>query len=506
MKPKSCALHTKNRTRGIATLELLIAMAIGVVFISGATIISFGAQTAGLDTALTNTGLYKMVSQVEDAIASTTADWSAVATPWRSDSFYSETNTLSDISPCIKHVASGNSWQSENYRGQGIGLRTLVANVAEAVALGGDCDPIPPGEWDDPASLVTTNISGQSDATDIDANGDFVYLVTNPNASNKKDFFIFEFDSVAVMLTQRGELDIDIDGAEGLLAVDVAGNYAYAASASTTAQFMVIDVSNPVNPILTAKWQLAGVDPFGSFPQGISVYYRNGRVYIGTRETAGPELHVFDVSDPNPANWAEIGGGLELTTSVYDIFVHGDYAYLATSDNQSELCIVNVSDLTDPLLFRDCEDVPGATNMKFNTSSDQNGGGIYVLGDRVYLGLSRGQFDAAPPHDFYVLNIADQANVTLFDSANLGISGNTDNEGIVVRGNIAFIALDNPTNGLQVWNVLDPFDIKLQSTCSALNFAENTTGIDMDSNFVFLSNGSNAEIRVIYDQSTTCPL
>ena len=489
--------------KGIATIEILIALALGVVMLTGATLVSFGGQTAGLDTGLDNHGLFRAGTQISDAVASTTADWFADPLPWGGDLFYSQGNTVTGISPCINSITATTTWTSEKSRGLGILFETFVGSTEAVDALGGDCDPFPPGEWDDPASLVSVNINGQSDATDIDVNDYMVYLTTNPNAPNKDDFFIFEFDPVAVALIPQGVLDVDTSEDEGLMAVDVAGSYAFVAAASTTAQFQVIDVSDPFDPERVASLQLEDVDSSGSFPEGWSIYYYNDRVYVGTRETAGPEFHVIDVG--NPLSPFEVGNGLELTTSVYGIFVSGSYAYLATSDNDSELCIVNISDPTDTDIFEDCEDVAGAANMKYNSASDQNGGGMYVLGDRVYLGLSRGQFDTASPHDFYVLNAADLANITLLDSADLGINGNTTNEGIIVRGGLAFIALDDPNTGLQIWDISNPVDIELHSTCTAINFSENTTGIDMDGDYLFTSNGSNAEIRVIYDQPSTCP-
>ncbi|MBI2474282.1 MAG: hypothetical protein HYV68_01135, partial [Candidatus Taylorbacteria bacterium] len=68
---------SRFKNKGAATIELLIALAVGVIFITGAALVSFGAQTAGLDTSLTKRGLDIGSNGINDRVAAVSVGWNS---------------------------------------------------------------------------------------------------------------------------------------------------------------------------------------------------------------------------------------------------------------------------------------------------------------------------------------------------------------------------------------------------------------------------------------------
>ena len=489
-------------------MELLIAFAILSLSLTAVVLVAFGNQAYAIDTELAQRALYLAEKKLDETIGGAANDYDdflALQNSTTDFGRYTSNVTITDISECAKRVDSTISW-TQGLRNLDTILSSVVINTDASDIYEHDCATEEPGgEWDDPAVFVDENIIGQSDATAIDEFDHMIYLTTDPSAANKNDFFIYEFDPDTITLTEMSHLNTSAGFNVGLFDVDVAGNYAFVASGSTTAQLQVIDISDPLAPSVVWEVPLPGVDPTGSYPEGRSVRYHSGRVYVGTAETDGPEFHVFDVTNVNIVPPFHLGS-LELTHNVNEIIVEGDYAYLATSDNNHELMAIDVS---NPAAFNPSYH-PDVTNLGFNAPGANDGTSIYVGADRIYLGRAQNN----PPTDsFFILNksdVLDNANASdgVLGAHDIGLSNNTYVAGIRVAGKYAFLSLDQPTIGLVIYDVTDPVNIALPAPCSAYNFAENSVGIDNDSSneFLFVANSSNSEIRIIYDPDTSCPI
>jgi len=381
------------------------------------------------------------------------------------------------------------SWQ-DGLRNLSTDLVTLVASLDASLALGNDCDTEEPSAWDSPGTYDSVDLTPHGNkGTDVDVikrDGDTYALLTSDATSiAKNDFWVIDaIDPENVSILSY------INVGENLNVVDSSGDYAFVGGASTTAQFQVIDISNLGSPSVIAVEQLIGVDPGGSYPEAVSIYYHNDRVYVGTKETAGPEFHIFNVSNPsNPIH----EGSLELFHNVNDIVVRGDYAYLATSDNTGELMVIDIS---DPSFLEH----PDITGMKFDATGNYDGTALYVLGNTVYLGRER----AVAAHDFYIIDASDLDNITSVGSQDIELNPNTEIVAIVIRGDLAFLVTTDSTAGFQVWNIGDTSDIHLASACSVYNYSEKATGFDFVDNIGFVANESNDALRVIYDTPDIC--
>jgi len=485
-----------KQNKGAATLELLIAFAILIINITAVMLLISGGQSIYVDSETNSEALSFTQQRIEQARGETETNFnSIVSSPIGGINItsgpitYKATDIVTDFSPCLKQLSTQLDYKSES-RTQYVSLVTLIGSVTEALALGGDCSIEPLGggaDWDNPITATSVGIGGQG-ATDIDVHNNFIYLTSAPSAASKEDFFIYQFDPVVITLTEKSKMNVS----KGLNAVDVINDYAFTANNETSNNLKIFNISNPTSPSVIASVSLPGMTV------GIarSIFYYNNNVYIGTQYLAclscspqqNNEFHVFDVSNPASPVWR---GSFKVNHNINSIVVRNNYAYLATSDNNGEIRIYDISDPANISL----------TGL-FNAPGNENGESLFLLGNKLYLGRDR---TPAARKDFYILDISNPASPTELGSKNLGLNPNTVVVGVVVKGNLAFLALDNPTSGLQILNISNPSNIVKHTVCTTLNFSENSTALDMEGDVIFSANKSNNEIRVIKDQTSTCP-
>src|SRR3989338_2495048 len=501
----------KNTERGAATIELLIALAVGVIFITGATLVSFGAQTSGLDTGLTNEGLRLAELGTADTVASVAAAWNYTQTELTG--FYDSVTNIDDISDCMKSVDRDTTWTSEKNRGQYSSMKTLVANWAAAKANGGGCSPIPPSdEWDNPDSFGSVDLSG-ADGTGVDVRSvggiNYAFVTADPGALPAEDFMVVDVsdpDNIDPSIDVRA-----INTGLGLNGVAVGGNYAYVLQNKNTEQLQVIDITTPLNPLLIAGAATLPNITFTCPPPGSvtclagrSIAYSAQRVYVGTQylfngalpETKNNEFHIYDVSSPSSPVWL---GSLNVNHNVNDIEIDGNYAYLATSDDVGELTIVDISNPAFPT-------IAGKFDAKkmLGGASDEDGWSVDVVATIAYLGRERVN-DSDEERDFYILDVSNPSLVTIVGSKLVGMTPGSDIyvSGVAKQGNFAFISTTDSNEPFYVIDITNPANPINHSTCG-LNFSQVTRGLKYFDNFIFTVNRSNDILRIIYDQPTAC--
>jgi len=475
--------------RGVSIIEILIALAILTLTISAVIIVLFGNQSLAVDTQTNVEALAKAQSQLEEARALAATDFFEVEDlPAAPDDIYQKKLEVKDRSECQKEAISTVSWQ-QGERDLEVSLSTLFSDLGIALAMGGDCDSTPPGDWDNPYSAVSVGFGGQG-ATDIDAEDSRIYITSDPSPPGGEDLFIYDFNPATLTLTERSKENV---GA-GLLALDVADGYAYAVNDGNTSQLFVIDVTDPSDPGTPITRTL----PLAPTAVGRSIYYYDHFVYIGTQYLACPpactpqqnnELHIYDVTNPLDPIWR---GSEKVNHNINDIVVRDGYAYLATSNDSGEVMLYDVSDPTNPN--------PAGV---FNAGGVKDATALYLLGNRLYVG--RADVTSAGEYDFYILDVSDPTtNPTALGWKHLGMHNNSVVQGIVVKNSLAFLALDDSTVSFRILDVGDPDNITDHTLCSTVNTSENSSAIDMDNDHVFTANRSNDELRVIRDQATAC--
>ena len=199
-----------------------------------------------------------------------------------------------------------------------------------------------------------------------------------------------------------------------------------------------------------------------------------------------PEFHIFDVSTATIPE--EKGSGIALGTSVYGIVVRDQgsrrLAYLVTTNNSKELIVL---DVTNPASI-----VP-LTGAYTNLPGDKDGRSIYVVGNRVYLGLESGG-----GADLYVLD----ASTVLTTTTGLPIIGEVEMgagvNAIRVSGSLAFLATTLANDEFQVWNIrdsaspwgVDTDPIKLPNKLVG--------GIDYENPYIYAGSQATTPLQILY--------
>lgn len=450
---------------GFSTIELLLAFTIGMLFLTAALILIVNqpgggqqfrlnnSQEVTFDTTLDSGG----INSIEQNLASTTA---ALEINWhtrflstiRIDQGYAQNPpTIVDISPCLKLVTVDVLWTSLGSRAREQKLSTLKSNTREAKALGGDCDALPlTHTWTRPRLVGSTTLSTTTPLA-LDILAPFAYLTDSAGLLKIAPLAGAASSSFLSSDYNTGTTVFDLDVARQTNPITgEERTYVFAARNSTTSQFQVIDVTDPLTPVsLPAMTMTFGGSnpPRGSFPQGWRLAYYDNKVYALSRETAGYELHIFDVSTPSTPR--ELGPGFEVNGTANDLVVTSvlvsgtkhTLVFLATERSTNEIMVINVTNPTIPTLL---------TSVDIPTTQDALS--VYVVGNSLYVGRQRTV--AGPELLRYDLTYPSEVPLGLTVTP-VGPGGEVgaDVTSIRVSEDVAFITTSTLGDSFQIFNV-----------------------------------------------------
>ena len=449
----------------MSVLEIIIALAILTLSMTQIIQLLFGNMVSATFSEQRREALQIAEEDIERANALSKYNFNSIRTATATAGIFAHTSKVLDITPCIKKISIAITWPTIPNSNQKVKLETLVTSPKEVFRIREPCSgqEVEPQAWVDFTSMDSETIGNYF--TDMDVKDGIAYIgAFGPNPSDP-DIFLVN------LAANPPNLISAINTGAGINAINAAGDFLYAANASSTEQLQIIDISDANNLYITASRTLAGVDAFGSFPQGRSVYYYNSQIYVGTAETAGPEFHVFDVK--SPTNPIEIGS-YELSHNVNDISVRGGVAYLATSADTGELIILDVS---NPAVLEEI----GSFNAGDSSIGDRDATRLFLLGDRIFLGRKRGT--AANP-EFYALRIEDASTTAMISKKHLNLASNTQVSGIFASGDFVIVTATDANRAIQFFNMSDEAQI---SEVSVSNSAEPATAVDFVNGKAFVN-------------------
>ncbi len=261
--------------------------------------------------------------------------------------------------------------------------------------------------------------------------------------------------------------------------VAIKGNYAYIADDS--AGLKIVDISDPLNPVLTGKIQApyySSVDVSGNYA------YLFDRGYY--------KFKAFNISDPaNPV----LAGSRNVSSSSYDLEVHDNYAYVALS---SELDIIDISNPATPNLTGKL--VAGA-----GYGLSVNGNYAYVNGDNAFkivdisspaepkligklnlnygkdVAVSNGYAFATSSEGITVIDIKKPASPILVNTFKTAGSASD----ITIIGKEAYVAI---STGLQIIDISDPFKLVSEAVANTPGTAK---GFAISGNYAYVASGNS---------------
>lgn len=220
-------------------------------------------------------------------------------------------------------------------RPQEVLLFLLAADTSESEGQS-SCRPVQnTAAWVDPlvSSFDLASIAPSLKSTDIDMVGDYLFVSSNATTASSSDLFIFNVSD-----TRDVRLVSILDTGPGIAALSATGKHVYAANTSINGQLQVIDTSDLSHPRLISNYKLPGEYDDGT-TVGNALFYKAGKIFLGTQKSQVAELHHIDVSDPNHPREVD---SREIGNAVNDIFAFKDKVYVA-SPHSDEMKAFSVS-------------------------------------------------------------------------------------------------------------------------------------------------------------------
>jgi len=219
-------------------------------------------------------------------------------------------------------------------------------------------------------------------------------------------------------------------------------------------------------PIMESSLNLSNLD------NALKIQVQGSYAYIV--RSSGTDFAIVNIS--NPAS-PSLTGSLSLAGTLSNIFVLGNYAFITSNSDTSELIIVNIS-------------IPASPSVvgTFNNVGNANATGVYVVGNTAYMTLDAN-------NEFSIINISTPALPVLLSSLDLS---NIARE-VIVSGNYAYIASADNSQELQVVNISNPL---LPTQVASLNLSGNTDAftVSLSGSTLFLGQGS-----IFYTINITIP-
>lgn len=332
---------------------------------------------------------------------------------------FSTSLTVEALSESHARVTAETRWREANARS---GAVLLVEELFDWRST----KPI--GDWASPDRIGSFVIVGVPLFSSITLKGSIAF-VTSEEGNGGKGLQAYDYSSDGDPLPIATGFDLGVSAFAAL----VSGDELYVATADSSAEIQVFDVTAPEQLSMTKR--LATINlPGEGRARSLAVFGET--LFVGmTEDAAEPELAAYDVSDPAAPSPL---GELQDTTSVFGLGLHDGFAYVAGSQDAMEL---RVADVFDPEALSiapgegfNLTDVHDALSLTAVNSDllvgRRSGDGIEEL---VLLDIGHGAIPASPPGPWYQ-----------------EIGGSVPSVTAEPGGRFAFAATDNTSAQLQV--------------------------------------------------------
>jgi hypothetical protein len=470
----------KDFKKGIATLEIVLALAIIVSALTAVTLVISGSESTNIDSQTNQEAIYKAEQALEKARNDARTDFSSVVSNSTPDPFYTQNLNVSldssDPDGLTKIVKSIVTWGSKT-----IELQTKVTDWNSA---GGICNPVISGDWTSPQSLGYFDFPSSAGATGVSIKKNIAYVVSDPSSAAKDDFYVIDVkDPTIKPLPKLGSFSTKL----GLTDIVTIGDYSFVTANSTggatgsyKGQLLVIDSSNPGTLTypgsIKAYLDLTPISADTAI--GNTIFYANKRIYVGlTKSSSAAEFRIFDVSTPTAPS--EIGSGYEVGSAVNKIIVRNNIAYLATAGAQ-EIIALDVSGSAPVLTDNYNSSTLTGQSLALDNTSQLYFGRIGGTGNPKLLAFDASNLTSPK----WTMNMVSQSGIF------------TE----ILRKNLLFMTTSDPNDGLQIWNIgsAGPGVPPIRYDTDPLNIQQNSTaGSTCVGNLLYIAQRSNRALQIV---------
>ncbi|HUO56447.1 MAG TPA: hypothetical protein VMU27_03375 [Candidatus Paceibacterota bacterium] len=491
----------------------MIAITLMLSTIGSVALLSFSNQSLLADSRSQEIALQIAQSLLRNEMAAASEDFrqvNSVATT--TDGIFQSSLSVSDVALAEyteKHTTALVSWIDQAHTLREISIPQIVTDYNDPDTLD-TCDPELSGNWSTPSVrtyelksgdlLPSTPPTGHSFSANnpistLDVYRGRLYIgISKKAAASNDSFFVFDLTNPLQKPTYLGSVDTNASVTEGPNDILIAGNDAYIANSHVSnfksckpsdncSQLQIFSVSNPAS--ISAPIDILMPTSSAPFVTGTStgqalgntLFYKNGYLYLGLTKTAtGPEFNIIDVHDRMNPRWVS---GFSIGATVNQIYVRGNYAYLADDDKSREFIVLTLSDAQNPRLVS-FFDPKGTLGYEVGKSE-------YVRGDTLYAGMSAASGSA----ELYRLDTSDPASIKTIGSSVIGSTVS----GLFARDNTLFL-LASTIGQFQAVNLSSS---ALSSSTPMLSLPGIGAAIDCEGNYFFVgsNNGSRGFISII---------
>ena len=270
--------------------------------------------------------------------------------------------------------------------------------------------------------------------TDFQVRNGRAYISTDSTKAVDPDILIFDIQD-----THNVVLTASMNTGPGISAIALAGDKIFAAVTSKVAQLQIIGISEPDSLRIDSSYKLPLPQASTTPALGSTIFYDRDKVYLGTEKWDGEEFAVIDVSDPlHPVQI----GGLEIGSKVTELYARNDIAYV-TASGEKQLLVIDVHDPTNPILLD-----------SFSPSGweRQEGKTVSFFEDSLGFGRTSGGFNIKQDHELFGWNLAQNLN---YSGPNLPPASSTDISGgvygIIADRSFIYAATRQSSRELQIF-------------------------------------------------------
>lgn len=273
---------------------------------------------------------------------------------------------ISSLETDRKRILAESRWKIGRRR-SGTTLLTLeVTNWREGTAM---------GDWSAASETGSITVSGTSPLlNDIVISGNYAYVTSDVTGSGQ-GMYVFDVSDVTNPVLVNSGFTL---GGEAHKPV-IYGDVLYVAVESGN-EIKAYDISSPTaafsgDLVITP---LATYDLPGATDRGKSLDRSGSGLFVGANGLAGEsEFYSFDITSSGSITLLDEIAVLDNGT-VNDVFIKGNYAYMATTVNSQEIKVIDISNASSLVEHAGYDAVPGFSNTENGLSVRQSNTGYYL--------------------------------------------------------------------------------------------------------------------------------
>lgn len=307
--------------------------------------------------------------------------------------------------------------------------------------------------------------SGNGNSIKVATSGNYAFNVVSATSNN---FFVTDISNPSAPSIVR---TISITGTPSN--IFVMGNYAYVTTNNTAGELVVVNITTPTAAAVAATYNAPGT------AAGLGVFGQGNFVYV-TRASSltDNEFLVLNVTTPTSPT---LSGSYNNNIAMNEVYVSGNYAYVAISSLLAPMLIINIATPTNPTLA-----------LSYGLTLLANSLTIEGYGNHVFLGSGAVMI---------AINVTNPLAPTV--AGQFTAAGTINDIDVDPVAQLAFLGTSSTTGEFQVVNTATPSSLSLIKTVDVTGTASTVSGVAYSSSLdvVAGASASNTQELIIFTKN-----